>query len=306
MDGEKKNSILIIDDETANLKNLTSILGNEYTIYTDVDGQSAIEKAKKLMPDLILLDIIMPEMDGYETLKEIKKCEKIRNIPVIFITGLNSLEDEEKGLDLEAADYIHKPFSDKIVRLRVRNQINILNQIRELVENYQNAVLNIPKDQSDNKRLPPSAKETLPENVDSSSDAEHVKSKQSDNAAAGSFMDNIRKISDIDTEVGLTRSSGKVEVFQRILCVFKKNIEPECNNMSAFFYTGDIKNFTNSVHALKTLLATIGAMKLSKAAFELEIASKKQDIDDCTQQFHTFKKNLLSLDKKLSAILPGA
>jgi len=72
----------------------------------------------------------MPEMDGYETLSTIKKTEEIQKIPVIFITGLDSVEDEEKGLSLDAADYITKPFSAPIVKLRVRNQIQIINQLR--------------------------------------------------------------------------------------------------------------------------------------------------------------------------------
>ena len=316
MNEEKKNSILIIDDENANLKNLTGILGGEYKIYTETSGLNAVEKAKNLKPDLILLDIIMPDMNGYETLKEIKKCEEIRNIPVIFITSLNTLEDEEKGLDLDAADYIHKPFTDKIVMLRVRNQINIINQIRELVEIHQKNEnmaeaakhakpaslenLNLEKQKPVNAGS--SIKKVKPDTPHKKS-ASHGKNKKSADDISG-FIENVRRISDIDTEIGLARSSGKEEVFQKILSIFQKNIEPECGNITAFFYTGDIKNFTNSVHALKTMLATIGAMKLSKAAFELEIASKKQDIDDCTQQFHKFKKNLLSLDKKLSAILP--
>jgi diguanylate cyclase (GGDEF)-like protein len=107
-------------------------LGKDYTIYTATNGINAIAKAKDYNPDLILLDILMPEMDGYQTLSEIKKCEEIRRIPVVFITGLDSDEDEEKGLSLEAADYITKPFSAMIVKLRIRNQIQIVNQLRTI------------------------------------------------------------------------------------------------------------------------------------------------------------------------------
>jgi len=124
-----KNSILIVDDEKANLKILTHILGQDFVIYTAANGASAIEKAKEYKPDLILLDILMPEMDGYQTLSEIKKCDDIQKTPVIFITGLDSEEDEEKGLSLDAADYITKPFTPAIVKLRVRNQIQIVNQM---------------------------------------------------------------------------------------------------------------------------------------------------------------------------------
>ncbi|MCL2175914.1 MAG: diguanylate cyclase [Treponema sp.] len=129
---EKKNTLLIVDDENANLKILTHILGSEYTIYTASNGLNALQKAKELQPDLILLDILMPGMDGYETLSTIKTTEEIKRIPVVFITGLDSEEDEEKGLSLDAADYITKPFSVPIVKLRVRNQIQIVNQLRTI------------------------------------------------------------------------------------------------------------------------------------------------------------------------------
>jgi len=132
IDRETKNSVLIIDDEMSNLRILTHILGSEYTIYTAKDGVNGIEKTMEYMPDLILLDIIMPEMDGYTVLAELKKLNATAKIPVIFITGLDSIEDEERGLSLNAADYINKPFSPTIVKLRVRNQIQIVNQIRTI------------------------------------------------------------------------------------------------------------------------------------------------------------------------------
>jgi len=122
MDEEKKNCLLIVDDEKMNLKILTHILGTDYTIYTATNGISALEKTKEYMPDLILLDIIMPGMDGYQVISELKKLEKIRNIPVIFTSSLDTIEAEEKGLSLNAADYITKPFNSTLVKLRVRNQ----------------------------------------------------------------------------------------------------------------------------------------------------------------------------------------
>ena len=132
MDTTDKNSILIVDDEKLNLKVLLSILHGDYTLYTAKDGPTAIEMARENSPDLILLDIIMPGMSGYEVLSVLKKDDKTRPIPVIFITGLDSKEEEEKGLSMEAADYIGKPFSSAIVKLRVKNQIQIVNQIRTI------------------------------------------------------------------------------------------------------------------------------------------------------------------------------
>jgi len=124
---DKKNSVLIVDDDTLNLMDLGNILGSDYKVYAITDGISAVEKAKKSLPDLILLDIIMPGMNGYEVLAELQKSEITQNIPVIFITGLDNSSDEEKGLYLGAVDYIYKPFNKVIVKRRVLNQIKIVN-----------------------------------------------------------------------------------------------------------------------------------------------------------------------------------
>jgi diguanylate cyclase (GGDEF)-like protein len=132
MDETKKNSLLIVDDEKLNLKVLTHILLQDYTIYAAKDGLTAIEYAKEYHPDLILLDIIMPGMDGYEVITELKQIDNIKDIPVIFITGLNNSEDEEKGLALGAVDYINKPFISAVIRLRVKHQMQIINQLRAI------------------------------------------------------------------------------------------------------------------------------------------------------------------------------
>jgi len=134
MHNNEKNRILIVDDEKTNIEILSSILTPEYTVYMTKSGFSAIELAGKHSPDIILLDILMPDMDGYEVLAALKASEDTRDIPVIFITGLDSVKDEEKGLSLGAADFIHKPFSNSIVQSRVRNQVQLINQIRELVK----------------------------------------------------------------------------------------------------------------------------------------------------------------------------
>jgi len=126
----KSNSVLIVDDEKSNIIALTHILSSEYTIYFAKNGTDAIELAEKFLPDVILLDILMPGMDGYDVISRLKKGNKTNEIPVIFITGLTGVEEEEKGLSLGAVDYISKPFSPAIVKLRVRSQMQMLNQIR--------------------------------------------------------------------------------------------------------------------------------------------------------------------------------
>jgi len=128
----KKNTVLIVDDEHSNIMALTHILSSDYEIYAEKDGKGAIETAEELLPDIILLDILMPEMDGYEVISVLKNSEKTKDIPVIFITGLKDSDDERKGLASGAADYITKPFSPAIVGLRVNNQIKMLNQLRTI------------------------------------------------------------------------------------------------------------------------------------------------------------------------------
>ena len=130
MDDIKKHSVLIVDDEESNIMVLTHILSPNYTVFAVKDGQDAIEVAEEYHPDVIMLDIIMPQMDGYAVITALKNSEKTMYIPVIFISGLRNVDDEEKGLSLGAADYISKPFSPAIVKLRVQNQIKILNQFR--------------------------------------------------------------------------------------------------------------------------------------------------------------------------------
>jgi len=134
MKSQAKSKILIVDDDRANLMYLDNLLSEESTLHMAKNGAQALKRADEHMPDLILLDIVMPEMNGYEVLSELKKSERTRNIPVIFISGLNTYDDEMKGLELGADDYIFKPFNDAIVRLRVRNRLNIINQMRLIFE----------------------------------------------------------------------------------------------------------------------------------------------------------------------------
>ena len=129
---DKKNSLLVVDDDVSNLIELTQILQTEYKIFTAKDGSSALERAKKSLPDLILLDIIMPDMNGFDVISKMKKDNATKNIPVIFITGISENDNESEGLSIGAVDYIRKPFDATIVTLRVRHQIQMVNLRREL------------------------------------------------------------------------------------------------------------------------------------------------------------------------------
>jgi len=129
--GRRKSSILIIDDEPNIIFELTAILEKDYTVFAVIDSREAIETVEKNIPDVILLDIFMPEMDGFEVMLALKKSEKTRDIPVILMTGLDSIDAEEKGLNLGAADYISKPFHSAVVSTRVKNQITIKERLNQ-------------------------------------------------------------------------------------------------------------------------------------------------------------------------------
>ena len=134
MNESVKKTVLIADDEKLVIMSLTQILSPDYIVYAVKDGKDAVEKAQKFLPDVILLDIVMPEMDGHAVLSALKSLEKTQNIPVIFVTALDSSHEEGRGLALGASDYIAKPFVSTIVKLRVQNQIKIINQMHLIIE----------------------------------------------------------------------------------------------------------------------------------------------------------------------------
>ena len=121
---ESRGTILIADDERFNITVLKDLLDPEYDTMVAKNGLQVLSRVSGAeLPDLILLDIMMPEMDGYEVCAKLKADPRTADIPVIFISALNQVGDESKGLELGAIDYIAKPFSPDLVRLRVRNHI---------------------------------------------------------------------------------------------------------------------------------------------------------------------------------------
>ncbi|MDR1424072.1 MAG: diguanylate cyclase [Azoarcus sp.] len=124
-----RQSILIVDDKKTNLALLNKILAPEYTILAARSGEEALKRLAENLPDLILLDTVMPGMDGFEVISRLKREPATQRIPVIFISGPNDAGDEEKSFNLGAVDYIGKPFKEVIVRARVRNHLQILRQM---------------------------------------------------------------------------------------------------------------------------------------------------------------------------------
>ncbi len=127
-------TILIIDDEVTNISVLNELLQPHYNVLFAKDGATGIKIAgSPNRPDLILLDIIMPDVDGYQVIKLLKSDEYTNKIPVIFITAKGHEEDEAKGFELGAVDYITKPFKPVVVKARIKSHLE-LKRHREFVE----------------------------------------------------------------------------------------------------------------------------------------------------------------------------
>lgn len=120
-----RHTILIIEDSPLTVKILEDMLKDDYNILTSYYGIEGLEIAEKENPDLIILDILMSPMDGYETCEKLKQNYLTKSIPVIFITALGEMEDEKKGLEIGAIDYITKPFSAPIIKARVKNHLEL-------------------------------------------------------------------------------------------------------------------------------------------------------------------------------------
>ncbi|WP_299790400.1 two-component system response regulator [uncultured Shewanella sp.] len=134
-----KKKILLVDDEPNNLNVLKQVLKDQYQLIFATNGDKTLEVAVKHEPDLILLDIMMPGMNGYEVCERLKAYPATDKIPVIFVTAMNEVEDEAKGFDVGAVDYIQKPISAPIVLRRVQTHLSLV-RVNELEENQKAAI----------------------------------------------------------------------------------------------------------------------------------------------------------------------
>jgi putative two-component system response regulator len=132
-EAQAPRTVLVVDDTPENIDILNGVLNQDYRIKVAINGPRALEIARSgAPPDLILLDVMMPGMDGHEVCRQLKSQDSTRNIPVIFVTARNEVEDEELGFELGAVDYITKPISPATVRARVRTQLALYDQNRAL------------------------------------------------------------------------------------------------------------------------------------------------------------------------------
>ncbi len=122
-DMPNRKRLLIVDDEPENRTALCDIFGAEFEVHTANDGIEALAQADALHPDLILLDIMMPRMDGFQTCLKLRQGETTRRIPIIFLTSRNQPETESFGLELGADDFVGKPFNREVLKARVNKRL---------------------------------------------------------------------------------------------------------------------------------------------------------------------------------------
>nr|CRH05718.1 Putative response regulator with Response regulator receiver domain and HD domain [Candidatus Magnetococcus massalia] len=140
LDPQRNISILAVDDTPTNIDVLKGVLADTYIVQAAVNGPMALKILQRKRPDLILLDIMMPDMDGFEVCRQIKADETTRDIPIIFLTAKTEIEDETLGLTLGAVDYISKPISPPILKERIKIHLELkqsrdaLRQQNELLE----------------------------------------------------------------------------------------------------------------------------------------------------------------------------
>ncbi|MBF0381397.1 MAG: response regulator [Magnetococcales bacterium] len=129
---KKTLSIMVVDDIYSNVKIISQFLGNDYKVIGATNGKMALKLAKKEVPDLILLDVIMPDMDGYEVCKHLKADDHTKDVPVIFVSADITVESEALGLIMGAVDYITKPINEDILKFRINTHMEIKRQ-REII-----------------------------------------------------------------------------------------------------------------------------------------------------------------------------
>ncbi len=120
-----RKNIMVVDDVETNIDILVEALSDEYDVSVAMDGVTALEDIRRNIPDLVLLDVMMPGMDGYEVCKKLKGNSSTKNIPVIFLTAKSEVEDEAYGLSLGAVDFIAKPFNSELVKARLHNHLEL-------------------------------------------------------------------------------------------------------------------------------------------------------------------------------------
>ena len=266
--------VLVVDDVNMNLyvaRGMLSLYGLQ--IDTAASGPEAIEMVKENAYDLVFMDHMMPKMDGMEAAQEIRKLGEVyQKLPIVVLTANAISGMKEMFLANGFDDFVSKPID--------------LQELDTVLKKWMSSEKIV--------------RSTKPEEMAVTADTK--------NEAQDTFWDELGKIGEISIEMGLRPFEGmpgKEEMYRKLLVMFQKRLVSDCSAMTGFLENKDIKSFSIAVHAMKSLLATIGAREFSEAALALEMAAKKQEMDFCAGRYPALREELLSLHRRLSALFPS-
>ena len=252
--------ILVVDDNKINLNVISGLLKlSNVTVFTATSGQAAIEMIRCNQYELVFMDHMMPEMDGIEAMKNIRNLGI--KTPVIALTANAVTSAKEMLLSSGMDDFLSKPIIKEELNEILIKWIPGVKLTDPIVETV------IPDDSEDNEK---------PE-----------------------FWEKINQIEEITVQIGLERVSEQRDVYQNTLKILIKQIEKCAAKLKDFLALDDMQNFAIEAHSMKSSLANVGAMDLSRKADELEVASSRNDSDYCTSSLQFFLDELQNLSVKL-------
>lgn len=272
MSAMERGRILIVDDIRTNVKFLVQSLKSDYEIFIADNGPRALELAALELPDLVLLDIMMPEMDGYEVCRRLKADERTQNISILFMTAKDGDHDEAKCFEQGAVDFITKPYNNTVVRARVKNHLE-LKRYRDFLAL---ARKNSASGRDDSATM--SARgETFNLNQILTSlllengpmEATHASSK----SVKGMELPDIPGVAFLD---GL-KQWGDLEIYKKAIAHFIRDHSADGMAIRSAVLAGNRDKALAMAHALKGGAGTIRATDLAKAAAALELGLKKNE-----------------------------
>jgi signal transduction histidine kinase/HPt (histidine-containing phosphotransfer) domain-containing protein len=264
--------VLIVDDNEFNLKVAAGLLGlSKINVKTALSGQEAIDLVQRHDFDVIFMDHMMPHMDGVMATKKIRELGgKFRLLPIITLTATAIKGAREMFLSNGFNGFMSKPV--------------------------------------DMRELQKTLKEWLPpEKIIEQTDLGAVPSgKNAARAEKSVFMTAVGGVGEINAEIGLSRFSGIESLYRDVLEDFYGALLPKYEKMRGFLAESDITGFAIAVHAMKSELSTIGAMRLSEMAFKLESAAKNKETEFCTEHYPVLQGLLIALRERLSSVFPAS
>jgi CheY-like chemotaxis protein len=267
--------VLIVDDNDFNLKVAYGLLKlHGIDSVTVTSGKAALLALKGADFDIIFMDHMMPEMDGIEATAEIRKLgTKYIDMPIIALTANAIRGAKEMFMASGFHDFMAKPIDSK--------------ELNEKLKEW----------------LPPEKVDVAVEMV--TAEAEDSKEESKD-AEIENIISAIAAIEEINIEIGLSRFSGIKYMYAEAAEVFLKKLKENCDKMTRYLEEEDTYNFAIEIHAMKSVLSTLGAMRLSETALRMENSAKNGDLDYCVRLFLGFKEKLMTLHERLSKVMPAA